>query len=220
MRTCRRTLLDKALNENISLMQGRVLDIGGVKAGNRGRFRPPKQQTQSWEYVNINPEAEPDYCCDASRIHVEGESYDTIIMTELLEYVESPSAVLEEAFRILKYNGHVLISVPFLCPIHGDWELDRQRLTETALVELVKKIGFKLVSIEAMGSLFSVRHDICYAAFSYAAKDPQKFYLKLMRMLLRLFKPFCLWVDAKCLKGLSKYINTGYFLVLIKAKNN
>ncbi len=216
MRTCRRVLIDKALSENISLMKGKVLDIGGVKTARRGKFRPPMEKVTTWEYANNNPAAKPDYCCDASQLPLEDQCIDTIVMTELLEYVELPLAVLNEAFRILKPGGHFLLSVPFLCPVHGDWQLDRQRLTETALIDYANKAGFTLISVQAMGSVFSVRHDIFYAAFSYAAKKPQRFYLKLMRGILRLLRPFCLWADLKCLGNMSKYINTGYFMVLRK----
>lgn len=218
MRTCRRVLLDKTLGENISLMQGRVLDIGGVKAKGRGNFKPPTEKVISWEYVNIEQATDPDYCCDASDIPVESESFDTIVMTELLEYVESPLAVLAEAFRILKPGGNLLLSVPFLCPVHGDWQIDRYRLTKAALVDYIDKARFTAASILTMGSVFSVGHDIFYAAFSYAAKKPQGFCLKTARQILRILQPACLWIDRKCLGNLSNYVTTGYFAVLRKPK--
>ncbi len=56
MSTCRRRLLDQALENAIPLMRGRVLDIGGKKKNRRGRFRPPLQHTESWEYLNADPE--------------------------------------------------------------------------------------------------------------------------------------------------------------------
>jgi SAM-dependent methyltransferase len=214
-RTCRRTLLDKALFENISLMKGKVLDIGGTKNNKRGNFRPVLDNVISWQYVNSNPDTQPDFCCDAAGIPAKDGSFDTIIMTELLEYVTDVQAVLNEAYRLLSPNGICLVSVPFLNPVHGDNFIDRQRFTALKLKELCSTAGFGIVSIEPMGALFSVVYDFLYVSLSYARTRPNTLILKIARKFLGLFKPLCLWLDSKS-SNLKNYINTGYFLILKK----
>lgn len=214
-RTCRRTLLDKALFENISLMKGKVLDIGGTKNNKRGNFRPVLDKVISWQYVNSNPDTQPDFCCDAAGIPAKDGSFDTIIMTELLEYVTDVQAVLNEAYRLLSPNGTCLVSVPFLNPVHGDSFIDRQRFTALKLKELSSTAGFGIVSIEPMGTLFSVIYDFLYVSFSYARTRPNALTAKLARQIIKPFKPLCLWLDSFS-HDTKKYINTGYFVVLKK----
>jgi SAM-dependent methyltransferase len=217
--TCRRTLLDKALAANISLMKGKVLDIGGTKNNKRGNFNPPLNKVISWQYVNTNPQTQPDFCCDAANIPVGDGSFDTIIMTELLEYVQEPIMVLKEAFRLLKKEGMLIASVPFLNAVHGDNFADRQRFTQLKLQELSKNTGFEVVSIKPMGALFSVIYDFLYVSFSYTRTRPNAFAAKLARQILRPSKPLSLWLDRK-MPNLANYINTGYFLILRKPQNN
>ncbi len=215
MNTCRRTLLDMELTKNVSLMHGRVLDVGGVRVKRRGDFVLPSENIKSWQYVNINPVFAPDFCCDASSIPVSDGSFDTVLMTELLEYVARPPAVVSEAFRVLAAGGCCLLSVPFMHPVHGDRAVDRQRFTAVFLQEMCSSAGFELVDTVAMGSLFSVVYDFLHVCLSYTRANPQRFYLKILRRFLWLFKPACLLFDG-FLRNLGAYINTGYFVVLRK----
>lgn len=219
MSTCRRILLDRALEVAIPLMKGKVLDIGGVRDNKRSRFLPPLDKVDCWKYVNINPQTQPDYCCDAANIPAENGSFNTIVMTELLEYAAEPQTVLNEAYRLLASNGTCIISMPFLNPVHADNHADRQRFTELRLKELSIAAGFNLVSVEAMGSLFSVVYDFLHVSLGYARNQPNKLSLKIARKFLRLFRSVCLWTDSKS-SNLKKYINTGYFITLRKIAKN
>ena len=215
MTTCRRELLDRCLESSIPLMRGRVLDIGGKKINKRGRFNPPLHQVENWEYLNTAPETQPDYCCDAAEIHLDDGTIDTVVMTEVLEYLKNPEVVLKEIYRILAAGGVCLLSTPLLNSIHGDWQFDRQRWTAIKLEEVCKAIGFNEIAVKPMGSVWSVIHDILHVSFGYAHPRPHQLYIKISRKLLRGTTPFLFWMDTKS-KLLNKYINTGYFVVLRK----
>jgi SAM-dependent methyltransferase len=217
MRTCRRKLLDKALDNAIDLMQGRVLDIGGKKHNKRGLFRPPITQVTCWEYLNSDIEDQPDYCCDAAEIPLDDNSTDTVVMTEVLEYLDKPEQVLSEISRILKASGVCILSVPFLNPIHGDWHCDRQRWTAVKLEQACRKAGFTKIDVQPMGSMLSVLHDFLHVSLGYAHPKPNRIHVKAFRRLLHCCAPLFLWLDSKSIR-LRKYINTGYFVVL--KKNN
>ncbi|MBN8216613.1 MAG: class I SAM-dependent methyltransferase [Spirochaetes bacterium] len=49
----------------------------------------------------------------AESIKVPGETYDTAILSHVLEHVWSPPEVLKEAARVLKKGGRLLVVVPF-----------------------------------------------------------------------------------------------------------
>jgi SAM-dependent methyltransferase len=215
MITCRRKLLDRFLGDVVPLMRGRVLDIGGKKINHRGCFRPPLHQVEKWQYLNSDPHTQPDYCCDAAQIPLDDQSFDMVVMTEVLEYLESPEVVLTEIYRLLSQNGVCVISVPFLHPIHGDYQFDRQRWTSVKLEEVCCNAGFEEVSVEPMGSVWAVLHDILHVGLSYSHPRANQMHIKILRKLLHWSTPFWEWLDTKA-QFLKKYVNTGYFVVLKK----
>ena len=72
----------------------------------------------------------------------------------MLEYVESPQAALEEIHRILKVDGILIMSMPFLH--RWDSNTDYWRLTQPGLERLLCEKSFRVESIEAHGGPFSV----------------------------------------------------------------
>ena len=195
------------------LMKGRVLDIGGKKTGKRGMFSPPIENVELWEYLNTDQSTNPDYCCDAEEIPLPDQSIDTVIMTELLEYLSEPKKVLSEIYRIAKDSCQVLISAPLLNPIHGDYMADRARYSTVMLRELAEETGFQIIKIETMGSVGAVVYDILRAAFGYTNIAGR--YSKWGKLLYK-SKGFFFWLD-KILDHQKRYINTGYLMIIKKS---
>jgi len=108
--TFRRHYLDKFLSG--TRFYGRVLDIGGKKENKRGQFRPPLDKVENWEYLNIDETTNPDYFCSAESIPVKDETFDMVLMTEVLEHLEHPELVLAEAHRVLKKKGVLVATMP------------------------------------------------------------------------------------------------------------
>jgi len=217
MLTFRRKHLDSELESCIHLMRGRVLDIGGVKGKKRGEFTPPLVNVENWKYLNHVPSSNPDYCCSAENIPLEAESIDTVIMTEVLEYLKDPHCVFLEILRVLKGNGVALISIPLIHAIHGDWQEDRQRFTAIKLKEMIEAIGFQSAEIRTMGGLGSVIYDLIHAAGSYANKEIKPLSLNIFCKISKVAIPFFQWLDRMTMPGQS-YITTGYFIVLRKGR--
>ena len=92
--------------------------------------------------LDINPNAEANYIGDITKKNkfLANNSFDIIVATEVLEHVLNPFAAIEELYRILKFNGILLISVPFNFRIHGPLP-DCWRFTEYGLSELLKKFN-------------------------------------------------------------------------------
>jgi SAM-dependent methyltransferase len=215
MITYRRNLLDKALENSITRIKGKVLDIGGKKTVKRGRFRPPIEKVESWQYLNPDSTTHPDYCCSAGSIPLEGNSINTVIMTEVLQYLPDPDKVLKEVFRILSTGGVFLVSTPYLVPIHADYRYDRQRFTALKLEEMFKKAEFKDIEIEPMGSLGAVMNDILHVYTGYSQNGQESVLFKILRFLLKSLRPLFICIDTLTIAQ-KKYITTGYFITAIK----
>jgi len=211
--TFRRYHLDNILSSH--KWRGKVLDIGGKKENKRGRFRPPLDSVESWEYVNIDPATTPDYLCSADAIPVADETFDMVLMTEVLEHLESPMEALTEAHRILKQGGHFVITMPFLYGVHAD-PYDFQRWTADKLRKELEDVGFAVDRLEPMGGLFAVFYDLLYLSLGMASKKRDAIKNRIAR---RLFMPvigriFFFLDDRFAYK--SRWITTGWFCVVRK----
>ncbi|MEW6067949.1 MAG: class I SAM-dependent methyltransferase [Nitrospirota bacterium] len=192
-------------------MKGHVIDIGGNKEKKRGGFKPPLSQVKSWGYLNIDNSTNPDICCSAENIPVEDASYDTAILCEVLEHLEHPEQVLKETFRILKNGGILIMSTPFLFPVHAA-PYDFQRWTDTKIRLVLESIGFSDIKIMPIGGIGAVIHDILRVSF----RKIRVKYLKSSCFLgLRLTTPFFSLLD-RVLKPSEKKITTGYFVISTK----
>lgn len=219
MRTFRRVLLDQALFRSITLIKGRVIDVGGKKFGRRGTFQPPLDSVKTWHYLNTDMATGPDCCGSAECLPFKDGSIDTLIMTEVLEYLSSPPEALKELYRILAPQGLGLISIPFLVPVHGDHWADRARFTPVKLRELFSAAGFQDPDIEPVGSLGAVIHDILYVACGYAMVSKNAGLSRILRIWLTIFRPVFSGLDS-ITRGHKNHITTGYFIIARKQPRN
>lgn len=116
--TYHRKILDKLLGKNKHYYQGVVLDIGGR---DRGRFNKPKHKVEKWIFADIEERHNPDIVLDVCDMNqITSDSIDVINATEIFEHIENPEKGLEECYRVLKKDGVLMLSMPFLFPIHAD----------------------------------------------------------------------------------------------------
>lgn len=150
--TYRRRFLDLLQNKYKYLYRGIVLDIGGR---DRGKFRKPKDQVEKWIFADINQDYNPDMVLDVSNMtQIDTTSIDVINAIELFEHVLKIKKGLKECYRVLKKKGVLIISIPFLSPIHAD-PYDFQRWTDTKWRIELNKIGFKIEKLIVMGKFYT-----------------------------------------------------------------
>jgi len=205
----RRYYLDKMLSDTVFL--GKVLDVGGKKNNPRGSFRPPIEGVESWEYLNIDSSTGPDYFAFAEDIPVRSNYFDMVVMTEVIEHLDNPETVLRECFRVLRDNGRLIISAPFLYPIHAD-PYDFQRWTPEKIKKEFQAIGFKIDKMIPMGGIIAVTLDMVNI---YLDALRLGFFVKSIKRLLALLAPLALFLDAKV--RLKETITTGFFIAARKA---
>jgi SAM-dependent methyltransferase len=132
----------------------RVLDLGGKRFPKRGRFQIEQYDVRV-RYANLSAEHRPDVQTDASNLPFKDASFDAVICAEMLEHVRDPVSVMRESFRVLRGRGVLLITVPFLFPIHAD-PYDYCRYTDYYWKENLERLGFTDVAVEPQGLFWSV----------------------------------------------------------------
>ena len=81
------------------------------------------------------------------------ESYDAVVIDNILEHIPRPELAMDEIWRILKKNGFCICITPFLIKVHffpGDY----CRYTEQGLRQLFRR--FREIEINGWGNRFTV----------------------------------------------------------------
>ncbi len=135
--------------------KGRMVDIG---CGLRPYQILFKDQVTS--YIGIDwpasaEKARPDIISDALFLPILHDKADTVLATELIEHLPDPDQFIAEVARILRINGALILSVPFLEPLHEE-PRDYYRLTPHGLRVILERHGFSLVHLSPKGGLPAV----------------------------------------------------------------
>jgi SAM-dependent methyltransferase len=212
MRSLRRTELDAALERHQHLFVGDVLDVGGKRVRKRGRFRPNEAAAHTWKYLNIDPATQPDFLCPADALPVDDDSFDAVIVAEVIEHLWEPDKALKEIGRVVRPGGHVLATIPFMFPLHGDPE-DFQRWTPEKLRREFDRAGLLVLELSPMGSAAAVIFDVCWFTWnSYVVTRLPVVLQRFARLLFLVIKPLFSLIDRR-LDRVRKQVTTGYLVI-------
>ena len=88
--------------------------------------------------VDLDLARRPDVVADACDLHCFADgSFDAVFLLEVLEHVTAPDRALREVHRVLRADGLVVISTPFVFEIHAAPH-DYYRFTEHGLRHLMR----------------------------------------------------------------------------------
>ncbi|WP_395684301.1 class I SAM-dependent methyltransferase [Dokdonella sp.] len=124
---------------------GRVLDVGCASRWIE-RWLEPGCSYVGLDYPATGRDlyrARPDLFADASELPLQDATFDTVVLLEVLEHLRRPCEALREAARVVRPQGTVLLSLPFLYPVH-DAPHDYQRLTIHGLIRDVEAAGLRV----------------------------------------------------------------------------
>lgn len=149
--------------------QGRLLDMG---CGNVPFYEVYKDLVDDnvcvdWEN-SLHENLFLDRFADLNeKVPLESASFDTVLLTDVLEHIAEPQLLMSEIARLLKAGGKALISVPFLYHLHEE-PFDYYRYTEHALRRFCTNNGLEIVSLTTYGGAPEVLLDIVakHLAFS------------------------------------------------------
>lgn len=123
-----------------------VLDVG---CGNK----PYADLFVNCEYIgmdSIDSGSKPDIVGDAQKLPCEDESVDIVFCTQVIEHLPRPWLLFEEAFRVLRPGGKLIITAPFVWPLH-EVPHDFFRFSRYGLQSLTLHSGFILNLIKSDG---------------------------------------------------------------------
>ncbi len=139
-----RAALYGVLKQKGSELTGRLLDIGcGCK--------PYQKLVVASEYIGMEYDTESARLNGAADVYYKNagfpfpdESFDSALCTQVLEHVFDARTLLFEICRVLKPNGRLLITTPFIWDEH-EQPHDYMRYTSYGLKRLLADSGFEIL---------------------------------------------------------------------------
>jgi SAM-dependent methyltransferase len=116
------------------------------------------------------------------------ESFDTVLLTDVLEHIFRPIQLVTEIARVLRYGGNVIIGVPFFYCLH-EQPYDFYRYTEFALAKMCLDSGLTIVQLDPSAGVPEILADITSKCLAEKAPSLCGAYSAMCSALLRL-KPF------------------------------
>jgi SAM-dependent methyltransferase len=155
-------LAHRALRREVAAMatdtHGIVLDVGCGAAPYRALFAHATYFGAEVPAASTYGSAkQPDLLFDGKRLPIADAQVDAILCSQVLEHVFEPDAFLSEIRRVLRPNGRLLLTVPFVWDEH-EQPYDFARYSSFGLHHLARRHGFRVVDAKrtlADSSLFA-----------------------------------------------------------------
>lgn len=160
------------------------------------------------------------------------DAFDVVLCTEVLEHVPEPEAVLREIKRVLRRGGRLILTTPFLVPLHEEpydfyrytWHglrylCDKQGLhvevlrpfsgltgvTLSFLIQAQLKIWYSVAKVTKLPGVYTIYNPFIFLLVHI----PQRAYLNLLRLANRI-------PAMKAIHERLTYTTKGYGLVALK----
>lgn len=136
---------------------GIVLDAGSGRGGWRDIILENAEKREALDWQALEGE-ELDWVADLTNMpHVPTERFDTVVCHQVLEHISDPAKAMSEIGRVLKKNGHLVLSVPHLSRLH-ELPHDYFRYTPNGIAIMAEQNGFEIEKITTSGGLFTFLH--------------------------------------------------------------
>ena len=203
------SFIKKVVNNHAEFNNKEILVIGS--GGSLAQFLTPLGKNNNIISIDFDPDRHPDIVMDAQDMSFEIETFDLVLMFEVLEHIPNPFLAISEIHRVLKPGGHLYLSTPFILGIH-DAPHDYFRYTRFGLLKLTE--CFEKVEVnERNGYLASSIVILIRLIMSKYYTD--KIIGMFILILATIFSPI-IWVMSKTVRDRSS--TTGYVLEAEKSK--
>ncbi len=167
---------NQLLQDNLILIKGRVVDLGCGTSPYKEEILHHAEEYIGVDWENsLHSQTNVDVFADLTqKLPFDDRYTDTVTCFQVMEHLPEPAFFLSECYRILKSDGRLLITVPFMWHVH-EAPHDYFRYTRYGLEYLLKKQGFKNINIRETTGFWQMQ----ILKFNYHtnrfAKGPLKF---------------------------------------------
>lgn len=145
----------KALDEAAKqCAKGKLLDIGCGNKPYEALFGPYVESYFGTDIIQSDL-GKVDLVCDASAIPLTDSCFDTVVCTQTIEHVPNPFKVIDEAFRLLKPGGSLILTGPMYWPLHEE-PYDFYRYTKHGFRNMLESSGFRSIRIISNGGKWAL----------------------------------------------------------------
>lgn len=171
---------------SVASLKGVCLDLGCGSQPYRALIEPHVARYVPVDYDTHRGTLRPWVRVNAMAIPFKDEAFDSAVCFQVLEHVPEPARTLAELQRVLRPDGVLYMTTPFLWMVHEEpW--DFYRYTEFGLRALLKQAGFEVVSLKPLGgALTTIALHLNYFTLPlYGLRSPWPLRM-ILRPLLRL----------------------------------
>lgn len=151
----------------------------------------------------------------------EDSTFDTVLCTNVIEHAPTVEKTMHELTRVISEGGHLILSVPFLYPIH-EAPYDYYRFTKFGLMRQLEENHMAVEVFLPWGGIgmLCMAYTNMFLCKLIKIRVINRFFAFLQTPVYRLYKLFCF--DSLLRKGVSRGISStvtqGYFIIAQKQK--
>lgn len=147
---------DSFLKENTDNLKGVLYDFGCGEAPYKDFFLKYVKEYIGVDWSNSLHNTKADIVADLNKpLSIDSNVADTIVSLSVLEHLSEPQIMLNEAHRVLKRSGTIILQVPWQWWVH-EKPYDFFRYTPYGLEYMFKKAGFKDIVIKPSSGFFTM----------------------------------------------------------------
>jgi SAM-dependent methyltransferase len=126
---------------------GRLVDVGCGRKRYAELLSPFVSERVGVDHPDSpHPLAPADVLASAYEMPLPSNSFDTALLTEVIEHLEDPCAALREIRRVLKSGGRVILTAPFMWVLHEE-PRDYYRYSPQGLRRVRTEAGFDDIEV-------------------------------------------------------------------------